>query len=85
MAQRRPQHVVDFLADPANATSTQLPALLISPLSGRVHTALAHSGIVQMASGFIQDAVNAAALTVWAYGMYLLDQVSGCVHKSGEA
>ena len=87
VAQRRPQHVADFLAGQLgtdSAASGQLPLLVVSPLPGHMHAVLARSGAAQLSIGFLQDAVNAAALTIWASGMQLLNHASGCVQMSSQ-
>ena len=87
MARRRPQHVADFLGGQlgtASGFSRKLPGLVVSPLPGHVQAVLASSGAAQLSIGFLQDAVNAAALTIWAYGTQLLHHATGCVQKSDQ-
>ena len=83
MSKRRPEHIVDFLAGrldgAAGASAVELPALVALLLPNALHTALARSGAAQLSAGFLQDAADAVATTIWALGIHLLEAAPRCV------
>ena len=70
VARRQPEQLHRFMAA---SDAAQLADNVVGPLAGALQATLARSGATQPSPGFVQDAVNAAAATVAAYGTALLD------------
>ena len=71
MTQRRPEQLAAYCVD---GDITSLAACLVLPLPSVLDAVALRSGAVWLAPGFLQDAVQTAALTIAAYGTALMDR-----------